>query len=239
MELSRRKFLATSSAAAAAVLAPGRLLAALEAQAPPPPDLSSWPAIRAQFPLARDVLHFSSFYLASHPRPVRYAIEGFRRALDANPYHVVEHGMFESAAENLQLKILDDVAAYLGAHPREIALTTNTTMGLALVYHGLRLEPGDEILTTAHDHYSHHESARLAADRAGASVRKVALYDRPAEASSETIVSRIRSALGPRTRAVGVTWVHSSTGVRLPIRAIAEAVRDANRGRDDHDRALL
>jgi len=239
MELSRREFLATSGAAAAAVLAPGRLMAALQAQAPPPPDLSAWPAVRAQFPLAREYLHFSSFYLASHPQPVRDAIEGFRRALDANPFLVVERGMFESAAENLQLKVLEDVAPYLGAHPAEIALTTNTTLGLALVYHGLRLAPGDEILVTAHDHYSHHESARLAAERAGASVRRIALYDRPAAATTETIVGRIRSALGPRTRAVGVTWVHSSTGVRLPIRAIAEVVREANRGRDENDRALL
>src|SRR5262249_22689782 len=68
---------------------------------------------------------------------------------------------------------------------------------------------------------------------------RVALYDRPADASTETIVARVRSALGPRTRALGVTWVHSSTGVRLPIRAIAEAVNEANRGRDEKDRMLL
>jgi len=38
---------------------------------------------------------------------------------------------------------------------------------------------------------------------------------------------------------VGVTWVHSSTGVRLPVPAIAEVVRAANRNRVEHDRIVL
>ena len=34
-------------------------------------------------------------------------------------------------------------------------------MGLAMVYSGLKLKPGDEVLTTEHDHYATHESLRL------------------------------------------------------------------------------
>jgi len=33
------------------------------------------------------------------------------------------------------------------------------------------------------------------------------------DASEDEIVSRVRRAITPRTRAVGVTWVHSSTGL--------------------------
>jgi selenocysteine lyase/cysteine desulfurase len=239
MANSRREFLVGAGATVGALLAPGRLLAALESQAAPPPDLSAWSAVRAQFSLARDYLHFSSFFIASHPRPVRDAIEAFRRALDANPFLATEHGMFGSEAENLQQKVRVEVADYLGGRADEIALTPNTTTGLALVYAGLPLAAGDEVLTTAHDHYSHHESIRLAAARAGATVRRIELFDRPAEASADAIVQRIRSAIGPRTRAVGVTWVHSSTGVRLPIRRIAAAVREAGAGRAEADRPLL
>jgi selenocysteine lyase/cysteine desulfurase len=36
-----------------------------------------------------------------------------------------------------------------------------------------------------------------------------------------------------------VTWVHSSSGVRLPIARIAESIADANRGREENDRVLL
>ncbi|MDQ3824564.1 MAG: hypothetical protein M3325_02045 [Actinomycetota bacterium] len=80
-----------------------------------------------------------------------------------------------------------------------MALTDSTTMGLALIYHGLPLRAGQELLTTVHDHYSHHESI-LAAGRVRATVRKVALYDQPATASEDEIVDRLRRALRPQTR---------------------------------------
>jgi selenocysteine lyase/cysteine desulfurase len=239
MKISRRSFLLAGGAATAAALAPGRLVRALESQAPKPVDVSSWAAIRALFPLTPGYLHFSSFYLVSHPRPVQDAIDGFRRALDGNPLLTIDHGMFESETDNLQHKVRESAAGYLGGKPEEVALTANTTAGLAIVYNGLTLAPGDEVLLTTHDHYVHHETVRLLAARTGARTRRVALYDRPADTSVDEVTRRVREALKPETRVLGVTWVHSSTGVRLPIRAIADVVREANRNRDEKHRILL
>ena len=53
------------------------------------------------------------------------------------------------------------------------------------------------------------------------------------------MAERIRKAIGPKTRAVGVTWVHSSSGLRLPIARIAETLAQVNRSRDEKDRVLL
>lgn len=47
------------------------------------------------------------------------------------------------------------------------------------------------------------------------------------------------AAITPSTRVVAVTWVHSSTGVKLPIRRMADALAPLNAGRDPGDRALL
>jgi selenocysteine lyase/cysteine desulfurase len=70
-------------------------------------------------------------------------------------------------------------------------------------------------------------------------LKYVSLYDGPATASADEMVSRLSKAIGPKTRAVGVTWVHSSTGVKTPIAAMAEAVKQANTGRASADRCLL
>ena len=107
---------------------------------------------------------------------------------------------------------------YLRTSPDEIALTDSTTMGLGLMYRGLRLSPGDEIVTTEHDFYATHVSLRAAATRSGAAIRFVRLYDDPATATRGRIVDSIARALTPRTRCLAVTWVHSSTGVRAPPR---------------------
>ena len=81
------------------------------------------------------------------------------------------------------------------------------------------------MLATTHDHYSHHESIRLATERAGAGMRKVKLFDEAATATTEGIIERLLAGIGPNTRVVGLTWVHSSTGIRLPIREISAALK--------------
>jgi isopenicillin-N epimerase len=133
--------------------------------------------VRGQFNLSPEFIHLATFALASHPRPVREAIQKYRRGLDENPFLVVDRDLWGPEAENLPHKVKVAAAEYVGGRPEEIALTGNTTMGLALVYYGLPLKAGQEVLTTAHDHFSHHESIRLATERAGASMRKIVLFD--------------------------------------------------------------
>jgi selenocysteine lyase/cysteine desulfurase len=112
-------------------------------------------------------------------------------------------------------------------------------MGLALLYGGLRLGEGTEVVTTTHDFYSTHESLRLRALRTGADIRKIRLYADARHASVDEVVSSVRRGVGPKTRALAVTWVHSSTGVKLPVRAIADALRSINRDRAPNERVLL
>ena len=197
-----------------------------------------WQAVRDLFPLAGDWTHLASFLLVSHPKPVADAIEHFRRKLDADPGWI-EQAAFSDSEGRPFAAVKRALADYVGGMPQEICLTSNTTGALAMAYHGLRIRGDQEILTTEHDHYVHHESIRYAAARAGCGVRYVALYDRPAGASIPDIVARLARAIGPKTRAVGVTWVHSSTGVKIPIAGMAEAVAQANRGRASADRCLL
>ncbi|PYT13604.1 MAG: hypothetical protein DMF51_10375, partial [Acidobacteria bacterium] len=104
---------------------------------------------------------------------------------------------------------------------------------------GLRIKPGQEILTTVHDHYSQHEAIRLATEKSGATYRKIALFESIDSISEDAIVERIRRAVRPNTRAVGITWVHSSTGLKLPIRRIAQGIQEAKAGRSEADRVLL
>ena len=102
MALTRRDLLAAPAALGAATLLSVPLSAALAAPASPV-DLSDWDAVRAQFALDPAYAHFASFFLASHPRPVQAAIDGYRQALDRNPFATVEHAMFGDDAHNLPL----------------------------------------------------------------------------------------------------------------------------------------
>ena len=67
---------------------------------------------------------------------------------------------------------------------------------------------------------SSRDAVQKLSERTGAQVRRATLYDDPSKADADQIVSRLKAQLQPRTRLVVVTWVHSSTGVRLPIKEI-------------------
>jgi isopenicillin-N epimerase len=193
-----------------------------------------WDQIRDEFSLSRDFIHLNSMLVASHPRPVREAIETYARRLDANPTLCL---LREKDANDQ--RTLDAAAAYMGVEAADIAITTGTAMGLGLLHHGLPLGPAADILTSTHDHRYAHESLRLVSARSGAAVRKIALYEDAAAASADEMVAAVARAIRPETRLIALTWVHSSTGVKLPVRAIAEAVARANAGRDPADRARL
>jgi selenocysteine lyase/cysteine desulfurase len=238
MPLTRRNFLINGSLSlAAGAFSP--VLVQAKAKESAPADLKDWDSVRREFELAPGYIHLALFFLASHPRPVRQAIEQYRAKIDANPLLTIDSAVFEQTQENMPLRVCRAIANYIGGDAQDIALTQNTTTGLALLYHGLPLREGDEILTTTHDHYVHHESIRLAAGRCGATWRKIPLFDSYDSISPDEIADRVRKAIGPKTRAVGVTWVHSSSGVRLPIARIAGAVADVNRGREENDHVLL
>jgi isopenicillin-N epimerase len=197
-----------------------------------------WLAVRELFPLAPDWTHLSSFLFVSHPKPVAEAIDGFRKKLDSDAMWI-EIAAFTDAEGHPFTTVKRALAGYVGGDPAEICLTSNTTTSLAMAYHGLRIRADQEIVTTEHDHYSHHESIRYAAARSGCGVRYIPLYDAGATANAAQIVERIGRAITPKTRAVGVTWVASSSGVKLPLDRIAEVVARANRGRTPADRCLL
>jgi selenocysteine lyase/cysteine desulfurase len=224
---TRRRFLQRAAAAVVAgTYAPSALAADF--------DPSSWSSVRDQFTLDETETNFATFLLAPHPRPVRDAIDRYRAALDADAKRLLDND--EGVAED---RVRSAAAAYLGVGADEIALTDSTTMGLGLVYGGLRLRRGQELLTTTHDFYSTHEALRLRALRTGARVRRIRLYRDARAVSVDEVVSAVRRSVRRETRALALTWVHSSTGVKLPLRAIADVLRSVNRNRAPADRILL
>ncbi|MBX3327426.1 MAG: aminotransferase class V-fold PLP-dependent enzyme [Nitrospira sp.] len=234
IDIGRRGFLVRTGLALSAAVLAGAHPHALAEQPASPGRLKSWEDLRAQFPLSLELIHLAAFFLASHPTPVREAIERHRAGLDADPI-----GYWFEQEEKQEAKVLRAAADYLGANPTDIALTDSTTMGLGLLYGGLQLQAVQEILTTTHDHYSTETALRLRAERTGANVRQIPLYRSLKTVSRDEIVESLIQGISPATRIVAVTWVHSSTGLKLPIHEMGQAIQAINRSRDERDRIIF
>ncbi|HEX5544022.1 MAG TPA: aminotransferase class V-fold PLP-dependent enzyme [Nitrospira sp.] len=233
-DIGRRDFLVRTGLALGATFLNGACSRALADQQLLRYRFTNWEDFRTQFPLSPQLIHLAAFFLASHPTPVREAIERHRAGLDADPI-----GYWYEHEEKQEAQVLQAAADYLDVEPIDIALTDSTTMGLGLLYGGLQLRHGQEILTTTHDHYSTETSLRLRAERTGAIVRQIPLYRSVKTVSRDELVDSLQRSITPTTRIVAVTWVHSSTGLKLPIHEMALAIKSINRSRDEQDRVIF
>jgi len=232
--INRRNFLVRSGLAIGAALLAAKAPVSTAIANSPPLKLDSWQDVREEFQLSRDAIHLAGFFLSSHPASVRAAIERHRRGLDADPI-----GYWFEQEEKQEAAVLRAAADYLAVDPTEIALTDSTTMGLGLLYGGLTLREGQEILTTLHDHYATETSLRLRAERTGATVRQIPLYHSVKNVTRHELLDNLIKNIRPHTRIVAVTWVHSSTGLKLPIQEMAQAIHQLNGSRSEQDRVIF
>ena len=237
MSWTRRNFLVTAGlgTAASALVSPKS-----KAQEPTVPEQIAlsrsrrWQQVRAAFNLDPNYIHMAGLLIASHPAPVQAAIEAHRQGMDVNPTHYLKGNRRSLDADSREA-----AAAYLKARTDDIALTDSTTMGTALAINGLKIRSDQEMLTTEFDYYSTHTSLRYKADRTGASVRKIPLYADIQTVSRDEMVDTLIGAVRPETRLVTATWVHSSTGLKVPVQQIGARLAELNQTRDQADRVLF
>jgi len=197
---------------------------------------NKWAQLQQLFDQDPAWLHFSNFLVTSHPRPVREAIEMHRAALDKNPGLAMDwdHGVTEKREEDVRAW----AGQYVQADARQIALTGSTTEGLAMIYGGVQVRADQEILTTEHEHYATHTILELRTQRDGTKVRKIRLFKDPYPISKQELLANIDRSIRPQTRVLGMCWVHSGSGVKLPLADIGALVDKHNRGRSEADRIV-
>ena len=171
-------------------------------------------AVRADLPSAQASAYFNAGTFGPLPRRADAAM---RAHLDTS----FERGRIGQAGFERWFRQMDELRAAfartLGAHEDTLALMHCTTDGLDAVLFGLSFQPGDEIVTTTHEHPGLTAPLEELARVRGVVVRAV-----------EPRLDAITAALGARTRLVAVSHVLWTNGDVLPIAAIAKAAHDAN-----------
>jgi selenocysteine lyase/cysteine desulfurase len=170
-----------------------------------------WEAIARQF--VTDGVHLNTGTYGSCPLPVLEAtihhLRAFERMLGQ------EHPDLDALHQGL--------ASFLGAWPGSVAVVGNTTEAMNIVANGIDLVPGDEILTTTHEHIGGRCCWELQAARRGAVLRT---FDPPLDpASDEALVDAWRRELTPRTRVLSISHVLFTTGMIQPVRELVELAR--------------
>jgi isopenicillin-N epimerase len=115
------------------------------------------------------------------------------------------------------------VAEFLGATADDLAYTSGASEGLSIVAHGLDLQPGDEVITTARDRAAAVRPWLLEARRRGIKVTQLPQAGVPA--SPAAIVERFASALTAKTRVLAFAHVQATDGTLMPVRELCALAR--------------
>ena len=184
----------------------------------PPP--SSW---ARHWDLDPGVVFLNHGSFGAAPRVVKLAQQLLRDRMEAEPvrFFVEDHRPLMDAAR-------DALARFIHCLPGDIAPVTNATVGVATVLQNLAdsgsLQPGDELLTNAHEYPACQNNLRRLAARTGA---KVVCVDLPFPCPGpQSVIDAILAAVTPRTRLALISHVTSPTGLVLPVADIVRALRE-------------
>ena len=230
--LGRRAFL--SSLAAPGVLGLSAKLraepesASLPALAPAADDPSVFAEARRHFLIPEGVAYCNTGTLGASPREVVDALADGTRRLEAElaawPYFQADGEPLTGYQPLAELRAA--VGAFVGATSDEIAINQNATMGMNFLANGLDLSPGDEVLSTDHEHVGGICPWRLYSKRRGIVVKELPIG--PALAGGpEAIVKLFADAMTPRTKVLTFSHITSGLGILLPAKELSALARQA------------
>jgi selenocysteine lyase/cysteine desulfurase len=156
-------------------------------------------ALRDEFPVLRRIAYLNAG--TDGPLPVR-ARDAAMAELERELADGRAHAHFERRRE-LSSALRDAYATVLGCASEDVALTTCTTEGLAIVLDGLGLGRGDEILTSDEEHPGLLGALQVARDVHGVRVR-LAPFD------------ELANAVTPATTVVACSHVNWTRGAVAP-----------------------
>ncbi len=178
------------------------------------------------FNLDPTVTFFNSMLLTSHPKPVRDQIAEFEDILDRNPGCFWRDHFIAYDQRNMEW-----AARYMGCADSQIALVDSATVGLGVIYGGLTLEPGSEVIVSDHEHFSAVKAIEYAKRRGEWRVAPIDWYREGETPVLETMLDSLVDRISEETRVLALTWVHSSTGVKMPVREICQYIQALNKHR--------
>ncbi len=179
-----------------------------------------WQQVRSNFTLAENISYLNTGTEGSMPESVLASHISHLKKFASSPMYCIGYDEDLSQQQKKNRKI---VAQFMGADPVEIVLTTNTTEGLHLALNGLDYNPGDEVITTLHDHNSGISALYLLRERRGVVLKELALPS-PANNKDE-IIEIFKRAITSKTKVLSICHVNYTTGLRMPVKELSELAR--------------
>jgi len=177
------------------------------------------PDLKSQFLLNPKItyLNFGSFGACSKPTFEDY--QRWQRELELEPVQFITANGLKYLEQSRAA-----LAAYVHCHPDDLVYVTNPSYGVNIVAKSMRLLPGDEILTTDLEYGACDRTWKYYCNQRGATY--VRQHITLPVKSKQQIIDEFFLGLSPRTKAIFISHITSSTALRLPVEEICAQAKE-------------
>jgi len=176
--------------------------------------------VRDLFYIRPDIVFLNNGSFGACPKPVFEVYQNWQLELEQQPVEFLgrRHGALLQEARKV-------LATFLGTSSENLFFVPNATTGLNIVAHSLKLEPGDEILTTDHEYGAMDRMWQFICQKRGSKYVRQPLR-LPIE-SKEQVIETIWSGVTNRTKVLFISHITSPTALTMPLKELTIRAKDA------------
>ena len=175
--------------------------------------------LKSQFYITPDVtfLNFGSF--GATPKPIFEEYQRFQLEMEREPVQFIT----VNGPAYLK-KSREALASYINCNPNDVVFTTNPSYAINIITKSIKLNPGDEILSTnleygaldrAWDFYCKKSDAKYVRQPITLPIT-----------SKEKVVEEFFKGLTSKTKAIFISQITSATGLILPVKEICDIAKE-------------
>ena len=177
------------------------------------------PELKKQFLIQSDIafLNFGSF--GACPKPIFEDYQKWQLELETEPAQFIQVN-----GPNYLKQSREALAKYINcADSKDLVYVTNPSYGTNIIAKSLKLNPGDEILTTNLEYGAADKAWDYYCKKAGAKyVRQTITLP---ITTKEKFIEEFFAGLSPRTKLIFISEITSTTALRFPVKEICESAK--------------
>jgi isopenicillin-N epimerase len=155
------------------------------------------------------------------PRPVFESYQAWQRQLELQPVQFLG-----TELDDHLYQAREKLGKYVNCSVSDIVYIPNATHGVNIIARSLKLDPGDEILTTNHEYGACNFIWEHLCNKTGAIYKRQPIT--PPFVSQEQILDQLWAGVTPKTKVIFICHITSPTSLIMPVQMICQRAKQAD-----------
>jgi len=175
--------------------------------------------LKSEFLLSKEYTHLNHGSFGACPKPIFEDYQHWQLQLERNPVDFITNKGLKQLEISKQA-----LGSFINCSADDIVLTTNPTYAINIIAKSLKLEKGDEILSTNHEYGALDRTWNYYCDKKGAKYVRQHIPI-PLE-SKEQFIEHFWKGYTNRTKAIFISHLTSMSALIFPVKEICEKAKE-------------